>query len=491
MLDPTIDFFNIIRETLRNNPNVSQDMLIKYIEEKINKKPDLANSLRNKFSQDNQGQSAGYQTIIEGGKVNIGGVNITLPESGKFDSIFEAILNGLLFSSSSSETRKTNSLGHYSPKKILVLPANPGMNEYFLDRREMLEVQKALNRAARARVNKSQEGPIFEPLIEKINISAKNFSQVLSEIEPNIVHISGCENGINKLISDQSHAIDESDEFDKLTGELFKIIAKSIQCIILDGCYLESQAKEVVCHIDYLVGIDHSLDEKIRINFLNEFYFHLGLDLAIRNAYTLGCNLLLRNGLNQSQLPILLEKDKELEYRRLEKELANCNQEIDKSPKNPSFWTYKGKILGKLGRSVEADSAYEKAFLLEPNNYNLRTEQGDILEAIGSHEKALAAYNKALDLEEKDYRVWWKKGRILARNKKYSESIEPYEYALSLNPLPPDKYVISRELGFIYSSLEQNRKSIVQYRASLQVEPRYRAAKYEKKQVYKKMYSPK
>jgi len=216
-----------------------------------------------------------------------------------------------------------------------------------------------------------------------------------------------------------------------------------------------------------------------------------GLGLTIRQAFQVSRNRFLRENLDECQLPIILEKEKEAERRELEKALVYCDNKIEQDPNKSTLWIQRGNILKKLERFTEADKAYEKASLLDPKNYLLRTKQGDALEEVGKYDQALIAYNKALDLEEKDYKVWLKKGRTLAKSKKYGEALESYKNALALKPLPPDHYVISREIGLTLSLLGQNRESIAYYKMTLETEPRCRAGSYEKKEIYKKIYSKK
>ncbi len=248
---------------------------------------------------------------------------------------------------------------------------------------------------------------------------------------------------------------------------------------------------EIVRHIDYLIAMSQDSEERISINFLVEFYYHLGLGLQIKQAFQVSRNRFLRENFDECQLPIILEKEKEAERRELEKALVDCSKKIEEEPNKSILWIQRGNILKQLERSTEADEAYEKASLLDPTNYIPRTKQGDALEKVGKYDQALIAYDKALDLEEKDYKVWWKKGRTLAKSKKYREALESYQNALALKPLPPDHYIISREIGLTLSLLDQNRESIAYYKMTLRTEPRYRAGSYEKKKIYKKIYSKK
>ncbi len=374
----------------------------------------------------------------------------------------------------------------FTSRRILLLSANPQKTESPHRRKEIEEIENALNRATVARLKEGKGDPVFEPLIDKPYVKASDLSQALSTIEPYIIYISGRETGISNLIFENRSENKEAEKSNKLLEELFQLLSTNTQCVILNGCYLEDQAMAIVRHIDFLIAISQDLEEKISISFLVEFYYHLGLGLPIKQAFQVSRNRFLRENIDEYQLPIILEKEKESERRELEKALVDCNKRIEQEPNKSASWIQRGNILKQLERFTEADEAYEKASLLDPKNYFPREKQGDALEKVGKYDQALIAYDKALVLEEKDYKVWWKKGRTLAKSKKYREALESYQNALALKPLPPDHYIISREIGLTLSLLDQNRESIAYYKMTLRTEPRYRAGSYEKKKIYKK-----
>jgi tetratricopeptide (TPR) repeat protein len=368
-------------------------------------------------------------------------------------------------------------------KKILMLLANPESPKTPRKKEETRKIRDALKRA--------KNGNLFE-LLERPDISADDLSQELSTIEPYIIDIFGCDNGIEGLVLEESSEKNTLTDLKKieLIAELFQLHSKRIECIILNRCYSEEQAREIVQHVEFVIGISQNLENTKTAKFLSEFYYHLGSEHPIRNAYKLGCNSVERTGLQDiCLLPILLNRDDERNRRSLEEKLSSCNKGIETNQNDVELWQKKANLLKELGRSEEADEAYERASLLAPNNYKIRTEQGDALEQVGKYEKAASIYDKALELEEKDYKVWWKKGQALVEAKKHGEAVGSYDKAVALSPPSPDNYVIYREYGSILKKLGQYQESIILYKKSLGLEPRYRASNYEKRRVYKKMRS--
>jgi tetratricopeptide (TPR) repeat protein len=376
-------------------------------------------------------------------------------------------------------------------KKILMLSANPDKFEVKSRREEIEKIRNALDRSALARLRQGKQNTVFEPPLDRPDIRAVDLSRELSIIEPHIINISGCENGIENLMFGCNYTGDILSNPEKAMAKLFKLYNKSVKCIVLNGCFLEKQAIEIVQNIEFVIGIAHETEYATANDFLDEFYFQIGSERTIRDAYQLSCSLLERTATfrtSTSFSTILLSREDEIKRQDLEEKLSICDRAIENNQNDIETWKRKASLLRELGRYEEANEVYERASSIAPDDYKIRAEQGDALEQVGKHEKAVIAYEKALELEEKDYKIWWKKGKALANATKYSEANIPYRNALILKPPSPDNYVISREYGFILMKIEAYSDSISMYRESLDLEPKYRASSYEKRQAYRKRY---
>lgn len=366
-------------------------------------------------------------------------------------------------------------------KKILILLANPKNPETPHRSKEVRAIREALKRA--------RQGDSFE-LEDRPDIEASELSQELATVEPYIVNISGDEDGIDKLIFETESGNITLQKPEEVIAQFFKHYAQSIKCIILNGCYSDKQAKELVQNIDFIIGISRKLESSKTNKFLGEFYYQLGVGRSIKDSYDLGCSLLQRTTkCDKTQLPMFLDRAKEERRKALEENLSSSDKDLEKDQENVKLWQKKAGLLKRLGRSEEADAAFERASSIEPNNYKIRTKQGDALEELGELGKAIDAYNKALDLNETDYKVWWKKGKTHVEAQEYDEARDSYRRALLLHPPSPDNYVIWRECGSILEKLENLGASVFSYKNSLKLEPKHRVSSYEKRQVYKKMYS--
>lgn len=385
----------------------------------------------------------------------------------------------LLQEMSENESRFDSSQAKQVVKKILILSANPKKRA---SRRRAEEVDKI-----RRAVTRPEPRIPFE-VQDRYDITADMLSQELSTIKPHIINISGRENGIKALFLENYADELGLSNSEKLIAQVLNRHAVRTECVILSGCYAEMQAREIAQHIKFVIGITQDLGDKQILTFLNEFYFFLGSGETIKYSYDAGYNLLQRQHIDEALLPILLSRDSEAKRRKLEERLSFCNEKIEENRNSVELWTEKAGLLRELERFEEADEAYERASSLDPANSEIRTEQGDTLEQIGEHEKAVAAYDKALQLKE-DYKIWWKRGQALVEAGQYGEAIESYKKAVDLNPPLPDFYVICREYGSLLESLGQHQNSIRLYKLSLCSEPKYRAAAYQKRQAYKKLYS--
>ncbi len=175
-------------------------------------------------------------------------------------------------------------------KKILILSANPkGTNPLRLGE-EIREIKEGLKRAKR------REQFIIE-MAEAVRY--RDISRSLLEHEPQILHFSGHgigspeqemehDRGERKLSPVPEYAIESGglvfeDEtgHEKLVGtkalaELFELFADKLECVVLNACYSEVQARAIAQHIPYVVGMNKAIGDRAAIDFAVGFYDALG-----------------------------------------------------------------------------------------------------------------------------------------------------------------------------------------------------------------------
>lgn len=163
-------------------------------------------------------------------------------------------------------------------KIILVLTANPeGTSRLRLDE-EVRNIEEALRRA--------QQRDAFG-LMTKFAVTPRSLLQSLSDVKPKIVHFCG-HSTQQGLILENDDGKAQLASTEAITNT-FRILASSgIECVILNACYSESQAKEIVKHIPYVIGITDKMGDRSAIAFSESFYDALGAGADYEKAFELG-----------------------------------------------------------------------------------------------------------------------------------------------------------------------------------------------------------
>ncbi|MFM7424781.1 MAG: CHAT domain-containing protein [Elainella sp.] len=169
--------------------------------------------------------------------------------------------------------------------KILFLTANPqGTSRLRLDE-EVSKIDQSLQ-GSRLRDQ-------FE-LVSKWAVDDSSLRRALLEEQPDIVHFSGHGTGAAGLVLEG-----EGDRLRFATAaalaDLFKVVQqirpiRPVRCVLFSACYAEEQAKAVVQHVAYVIGMRQAVQDRVAILFAAAFYRGLGDGLAIEEAFDSGCN---------------------------------------------------------------------------------------------------------------------------------------------------------------------------------------------------------
>jgi tetratricopeptide (TPR) repeat protein len=386
-------------------------------------------------------------------------------------------------------------------KIVLMLPAR---SESVISPRWKEEVK-----TAREVIKKSDKNSNKYEFQDRGDISSSDLLQTLSDIKPYVLHICGRADGIAELVVGHSRQDVHDKNSGQLVCELFRLIRLNVQsiiCVVLSGCLIEEQIREINYHIGVVIAIPEALKAELAVRFINGFYFFLSSE-EVKVAYDSGMHQLnqwtLEKGLavDPALLPRIFFRADEISRREWEKELSNCIKEMEIQPDNIELLKRKASLLKDLERIDELTEVHNKISELEPNKSENRVKQGDDLEELGDSEKACDAYTKALEIydtyienskkDKEHYKVWWKKAKSLTRSGQYIEAAESYKQSLLLLPPSPDDYVICREYGSILETLKNHYESIELYRTSVCLQANYRVASYHRKQLYKKIHSKK
>ena len=89
---------------------------------------------------------------------------------------------------------------------------------------------------------------------------------------------------------------------------LFEQFADQVNCVVLNACYSDVQAKAIAEHINYVIGMNKVIGDKAAIAFALGFYGALGAGRTIEDAYKLGCVQIRLEGIPEHLTPVLIKK---------------------------------------------------------------------------------------------------------------------------------------------------------------------------------------
>lgn len=155
-------------------------------------------------------------------------------------------------------------------------------------------------------LRRSQQRDQFS-LKQQWAVRPRDIQRAMLEYKPQIVHFAGHGMGEEGLVFE-----DESGQPKRITGEalaaLFQLFADQLECVVLNGCYSQVQAKVIAQHIPYVIGMSQSIGDQAAIEFAVGFYDALTAGRPIEFAYRLGCVAIRLAGILEHQTPVLLPR---------------------------------------------------------------------------------------------------------------------------------------------------------------------------------------
>ncbi|GAA6618623.1 TIR domain-containing protein [Scytonema sp. NUACC26] len=205
---------------------------------------------------------------------------------------------------------------------ILFLAANPARSSQSRLEQEARDISEGLLRAQHRDRFKFEQRWAVRP---------RDIQLALLECNPQIVHFAG-QRKQNEISGSQEKMMlepgglvetefnrEEGLTFQNETGQvclipakaladLFMLFTDRVNCVLLNGCYTEEQAKVIAQHIPYTIGMKRSITDKAAIDFALGFYDALGAGRSIEFAYNLGCTAIQMAGLPEHLTPVLYKK---------------------------------------------------------------------------------------------------------------------------------------------------------------------------------------
>ena len=186
-----------------------------------------------------------------------------------------------------------------SPVTILFLVADPSDATRLRLGEEFREIQEKLQRA------KLRDRFTLEP---RLSVRPEDFLQALIDVQPQVVHFSGHGTASGALCFEnergQMHPVDA-----QTLKAVFRKFADKVQCVVLNACYAEIQARAIAEHIEYVVGMNEAIGDRAAIAFASGFYQALGGGRSYEDAYDLGCVHISLLGIPEDLTPVLIRKE--------------------------------------------------------------------------------------------------------------------------------------------------------------------------------------
>jgi AAA-like domain/CHAT domain len=177
--------------------------------------------------------------------------------------------------------------------KILILTANPTNSDRLRLDEEVREIQQGLRR--------SRHYDQFE-IIARWAVRPRDLRQALLDHEPQIVHFAGHGAGSDGLVLEGNDGQVQLVSTKSLSA-LFKHFQQSIECVLLNACYSQEQARAIHQHINCVIGMSQSIGDRAVIEFAVGFYDSLGAGSSYGRAFELGRVAIALAGLSESEAP--------------------------------------------------------------------------------------------------------------------------------------------------------------------------------------------
>ncbi|HEX3129661.1 MAG TPA: CHAT domain-containing protein [Thermoanaerobaculia bacterium] len=204
----------------------------------------------------------------------------------------------------------------FARKKIVFFAAEPTDAAHLRLMEEVREIQEGL------RLSKHRGAFDFTPVLA---VRTRDLQDALQRETPHIVHFSG--HGVRSgelLVEDlvgRAQPIAPA-----ALANLFSLCAHHVECVVLNACYSEGQAKAIADHIPYVIGTAAALDDRAAVAFSIGFYRALGNGSPIETAFQWGSSQLQLDAPGEP-LPTIKSRPSSLHVKTEARTLAQMNRE--------------------------------------------------------------------------------------------------------------------------------------------------------------------
>jgi hypothetical protein len=182
-------------------------------------------------------------------------------------------------------------------QKILILAAIPhGLR---LDK-EIRSIEEAIRRATNR--------DLFEIKV-RTAVRPADIRRAIAEEQPSIVHFCGHGLEDGSLLLEDDGGNDKPVAPSSLAS-LFKLHADYVKCVLLNACYSEKPAVAISQYINYVIGMNNSIQDGAATEFAKGFYDGLGYTISgnqdvFQRAFDEGMVAIEMEDLSQGEIPVL------------------------------------------------------------------------------------------------------------------------------------------------------------------------------------------
>lgn len=182
-------------------------------------------------------------------------------------------------------------------KRILILAANPRNTPPLRLAEEVRDIQE--------RLQGSQNHYQFV-LEQRWAARPRDIQSAMLFADPQIVHFSGHGAGEEGLAFEDATGQTKFIDSDGLAG-LFAEFPK-VECVVLNACYSEVQARAIAQHVRYVVGMSRAISDGAALEFSVGFYTALCAGRDVAGAYRSGCAAIRLAGFRENETPVLMNQ---------------------------------------------------------------------------------------------------------------------------------------------------------------------------------------
>ncbi|MCM0041889.1 MAG: tetratricopeptide repeat protein [Algoriphagus sp.] len=136
--------------------------------------------------------------------------------------------------------------------------------------------------------------------------------------------------------------------------------------------------------------------------------------------------------------------------------LAIFHELISREASNPIFYLYRGRILTRLGKGLEALADFDVLIQFEPYTTDYISDRAVVLHLLGRNEEAIAELDRAANLDPNNPYRYSSRAYLKDRIGDLAGAIADYEKAIQLDP---EDAVAYNNLGLVEEKMGRKEKA--------------------------------